>query len=144
MEGRTGPWVGVEVAELMGEKHEIVGLGDGSIAGIRYMSLGSPGSEDDETRDARKRKIEEIGQNLPGRRYDVSGRINGRKVSTNSLGLPSNGGHGGKRSVSPGFGVGGGSGGVSEDWLNGGNDGLGTKALFVRPQEVVFVVGVGE
>ncbi|RXK42234.1 hypothetical protein M231_00592 [Tremella mesenterica] len=121
--GRKGPWVGVETDDLT--KYEVSTLPSGAMDGIHYFSLSLPDLSNgmpESERIARQRKIEIIREGLKRSKFSNVG--SGSEIRGTNRGR-------GKRSVSPFI----------------GSNGLGwegfdnPRALFVRPNEVVFVMG---
>ncbi|KAF9521830.1 hypothetical protein CPB83DRAFT_801138 [Crepidotus variabilis] len=135
VEGEAGPWVGVEVpmplGESWGDNDDMSKFADdrqwndGSWGGIRYFDIGSMGSDIDygDERPSRRRKLDgsaTLGSAIFGR-SDVKGSLKreGDTLSISSERMKR------MRSVSPS---------VSE------MSGTESRGLFVRPQQVLYVV----
>lgn len=112
-----GAWVGLEVDDL--DRLGIDTLASGAQDGIHYFHLSPPmDDEQDEARLARQRKVEIIRDSLRRRRFGNGGLT----VSDAII-------HGGsKRSASP-----------FVDFAHAGFE--NPRALFVRPTEIVYVLG---
>ena len=126
-------------------------LPSGSKDGIHYFHLAKPSSQysdnhdpdhEDMVRNIRQRKIEAVRERLGGARngrYGSSTESRGQLGSGLGLGIPGRrgSGRGAKRSISP----------YPSDMLGSGAGGGGMenpRAMFVRPNEVVFVLGAAE
>lgn len=111
MADTRGAWVGLEVDDL--ERFGVETLPTGAKGGIRYFHFTKPAtnSTDADARTRRQRRIATIAESLPPRR-----RFNGLGLA----GLD-------RRAVSP----------FVSDWAAPENP----RALFVRPSEIVFVMG---
>jgi hypothetical protein len=150
----NGPWVGIEAEDL--DRFGIDTFPAGSRNGVHYFHLTqkdpvqtvyeAKAEAEYESRIARQRKIEVIKEGLERvREKSVSGLAPTLKKATGleldlSRGLGGESGfpRGTSRSMSPFVGPGG------TGHLQGGADWLGVaglRALFVRPSEVVYVVG---
>ena len=141
MEGKKGPWVGIEVdGEGMG-KYDVPTLPSGSVTGTHYFSV-SPLVNDEpadlDIKMARQRKVEMIQEGLK-KKSKFSGiglGLGGVGLSPSSRPAGMAAGLRGGRSVSPFVGPGGGA--NANEW---GPRFENPRAMFVRPSEVVFVMG---
>jgi hypothetical protein len=132
-----GPWVGIEVDEM--GKLDLQTLPNGSKDGIHYFHLGQPSSDDDQElesqsqshRDTRQRRVDAVRERIGNARSRLRGQAD---LGGLGLGFPGRGGsaRGAKRSLSPYM-------------LNGGH-GVpeSPRALFVRPSEIVYVMGAAD
>jgi hypothetical protein len=125
-----GPWVGIETDEL--DRFGVTTLPTGAKDEIHYFHLSPPAFVHDVNRTARQRKLDLIRQSL-GKRASVfigNTTIHPGKGPSTGLGVPRSGERGmSKRSVSP----------FAGEHPAGGFE--RPRALFVRPHEVVFVLG---
>jgi len=120
----TGPWIGIETDDL--DRFGVKTLDTGSKDGTHYFQLSAPPFVPDSNRTARQRKLDLIRQSLGKRASVFIGN-----TSHSGLGIPKFNGQitGTKRSISP----------------FAGEQAAGhferPRALFIRPHEVVFVLG---
>lgn len=145
---KPGSWIGIEITDQVAVKY---GLSeqtfDGTIAGVRYFCLGEATERTEDitqvdARMARKQRISEIEQRLarrPGQIHSPQPRsawsASGKKMSSSSR-APT-------PSQTPDLGSSWILGRVEDDGSGGGAEAR-TTGLWVRPNEVVFVVGSTE
>jgi hypothetical protein len=123
----TGPWIGIETDDL--DRFGVHTLATGVRDGIHYFHLSPPAFVADINRTARQRKLDLIRQSL-GKRASVfigNTAIHPKGMGM-GLGVPPSDRGGSKRSISP----------FAGEHAAGFDR---PRALFVRPHEVVFVLG---
>ena len=118
----TGPWIGIETDDL--DRFGVNTLDTGCKDGIHYFHLSAPPLVPDTNRSARQRKLDLIRQSLGKRASVFIGN------TSTGLGIPKyNGTTGGKGRTSP----------FAGEHATGHFE--RPRALFIRPHEVVFVLG---
>jgi hypothetical protein len=149
---RRGSWVGVEVSEQVTSKFDLAeDTFDGSIKGIRYFSLGeevAPDPFQQEARAARRQRIADIEHRLAGRIHSPQPRGGSRLPGLAELGMSRHNDPRISRSSTPVLTSL--EADLSSSWISSREDegtsirGAMTVGLFVRPEDVVFVVGGGD
>jgi hypothetical protein len=128
LEDESDVWVGLEVDDL--ERFGVETLSTGAKGGVRYFHFtkSATATTDQDAKNKRQRRIAAIAESLPSSRR----RFNGLGLAGPGLGLGGNGHslaapHDPRRAASP----------FVADWAPPEKP----RALFVRPHEVVFVMG---
>lgn len=122
MANARGPWVGLEVDDL--DRFGVETLPTGAKSGVRYFHFSPPDAPaGDEARSIRQRRISAIADSLSGRGVRRPNGLGLAVNGNNSLGPPADT----RRAASP----------FVADWTAPEKP----RALFVRPSEVLFVMG---